>query len=78
MRGQVQPKHVNSARRRGDQTEEHLDRRRLPGAVGTEQTKNLARSHLKGDAIDRGEIAEAFEEVAYLQKRLGHRSNDNR
>ena len=45
-----------------EQAREHLDRRRLSGAVGPEKAEDLPRPDLEGDVIHRGERSEALGE----------------
>jgi hypothetical protein len=54
------------ARRRHQQRDEHADQRRLAGAVGPEQTEDLALLDVKGDAFDCREVAERLHDVADL------------
>ena len=39
---------------------DHLERRRLAGAVGPEDAEDLAALHAQGDAVDRHEVAVAL------------------
>ena len=50
---------------------QHLDRRRLAGAVGAEKAEDDAFRHLKRDMVDRGEIVEALDKIAGLDD-CGH------
>ena len=43
---------------------DHAHRRRLAGAVRTEEPERLARCHLDVDAVDRGEVSEALDDLA--------------
>ena len=73
MRRKVQPEHLDRAGRRGDQAEQHLDRRRLPGSVRTEQAKDFARLDRKGDTVHGGKIAEPLTQIRGLKDRRRHR-----
>src|SRR6059036_3496169 len=58
-----------------EQPAQHADRRRLAGAVRTEQAEDFARLDAEGEGIDRGERAEAPREVAGLDGGLNHGSS---
>ena len=49
--------HARLARRRVQQPRQHLERRRLAGAVGPEEADDLAARDLEADAVDRGDLA---------------------
>jgi len=51
---------------------QHLDRRRLAGAVGAEKAEDDAFRHRKRDMVDRGEIVEALHHIAGLDDRAHH------
>jgi hypothetical protein len=63
----VEPEHPELAL--GDRRDagHHAHRRRLPGAVGTEEPEALPLGHLEVDGVDRGELAEALGEAAGLE-----------
>jgi hypothetical protein len=54
------------------QRRQHLDRRRLAGAVGAEKAEDDARLHRERDVVDRGEAVEALDQIAGLNDRGGH------
>ena len=56
-------------RDRGDAAD-HAHRRRLPGAVRTEETEGLASLEVEVDRVDCGELAEALDEPAGLDERF--------
>ena len=47
-----------------DQRAQHVDRRRLAGAVGAEEAEDLAGLHLEIDAANRPHLAKGLDEVA--------------
>ncbi len=49
--------------RRRDQRRQHPDDRGFAGAVGTEQSEDLAATDFEADFIDRGESAEALSQL---------------
>jgi hypothetical protein len=51
---------------------EHLDRRRLAGAVGAEKTEDDAFRHRERDVVDGGEAVEALDQIAGLNDRGHH------
>jgi hypothetical protein len=55
---------------------QHLDRRRLAGAVGAEKGEDDTRLHRERDVVDRGEAVEALDQIAGLNDR-GHHVTDN-
>ena len=59
--------HPPGVRRR--QSHGHVERRRLAGAVGAEQTDDLARSDLEADAADDGAAAVRLGELVRAQRR---------
>ncbi len=53
---------------------EHAQRRGLAGAVGPDQPENLAAVDREGEAVDRGDVGESFDETVDADElnRLGH------
>jgi hypothetical protein len=56
--------------RRPEQGREHLDRRRLPRAVGAEEGEDLAAPDVERDVVDGGELAEAADDVLHANDRF--------
>ncbi len=52
LAGHLDPVDQGPAARRSNEVQEHVDRRRLAGAVRTHHAQNLARLHLEVDAVD--------------------------
>ena len=52
---------------------EHLDQRRLAGAVLAEQAVHLAGADVELDAAQGEDAGEALDDAAHLQQRLGRR-----
>ena len=57
---------------RPDRTRQRLDERRFSGAVVTNDGKDLARIKVEIRAIQRHDIAVAFDQIARLKDRLAH------
>ena len=51
---------------RSEQTGEHADQGRLPGAVGAKQTEDLAPEDIKRDSVDCPVLSKAAVQVLYL------------
>ena len=56
----------------GRDARDHAHRAALAGAVGAEEAEHLAGLHLHVDAVDGGELAEAFDELVGDDQRFGH------
>ena len=63
MTRDVESRHERLAVARRQQGGEHPHDGGLAGAVGPEQSKDLAATHLEVDLVDRGETAEALSQV---------------
>jgi hypothetical protein len=61
-----------------DHTEDHQERRRLAGAVGTEQPNPLARVHQQVDAIDGAGALVVLHEAACIQDHVTHADDPRR
>ena len=48
---------------RGEQSDQHLDRRRLAGAVGAKESEHFAGLHVEGDVIDGDERSESARQI---------------
>ena len=59
----VEARHLGAAGGRPDQGAQHRDRRRLAGAVGTQEPEGLARRHREAHLAHRVELAVALGEV---------------
>jgi hypothetical protein len=70
--GDVVTLEVDAARGRGHLARQHVDQRRLAGAVGADHRVHLARPQLERDAADGGEPAEAARQQVGTQQRLSH------
>ena len=57
---------------RWEHRRQHLDRRRLAGAVGAEKAENDARLNRERDMVDCGEVIEALDQIAGLNDRGHH------
>src|SRR2546425_5151077 len=55
---QVMPEHGRPTRRRREERREHLDRRRLPGAVRPEEAEHLGARDVERYAIHRDHVAD--------------------
>ena len=64
MRRQIQSEHVDRSGGRSDQSQQHLNRRRLAGAIRPKQSENLARPDVERNPVDRGEVTESLGEIA--------------
>src|ERR1700682_3179918 len=64
----VDPVDKRSPGRRRDQAAQHPERGRLAGAVGAEESKDLAAAHLEAHAIHRADDAEALDELPGLDR----------
>jgi len=62
---------------RREHRRQHLDRRRLAGAVGAEKAEDDALRHPKRDVVDRGEAVEALDQIAGLDDRGRHFTDDS-
>src|SRR5204862_3317448 len=63
VRGGVQAVELERATRGAQQRGEHLDGRRLAGAVGAEEREDLAGLDVEGDVVDGGDGAERPDDV---------------
>ncbi len=70
--GDILSEHVQRASRKGGETVDHPDRRRLAGAVGPENAEALPAPDGKGDPVDGGEGAEGFSEGICLDDGFHH------
>ena len=59
----VEPAHLRLAARRRQDSGEDAHGRRLAGAVGAEETEDLARLHLEADVVDRLQLPVALHQV---------------
>ncbi len=59
-------------RGRGEQPDQHLDRRRLPRAVGAEEAEHLAGANVERDRVHGGEAAEAARQLRAPRSRDAH------
>src|SRR5436190_1546846 len=59
----IQTVELERAARRAEHGRQHLDGRRLPGAVGPEERERLAPAHVEGDVIHRRHGAEGANEM---------------
>jgi hypothetical protein len=71
--GDIKTSHRGPPRGWTSQGAEHLDGRRLPGAVRTEKSEDFALGHRKVDPVDGGQVAVAFDQIVNLHGRLGYR-----
>jgi hypothetical protein len=56
---------------------QHLDRRRLAGAVGAEKAEDDSRLHRERDVVDGGKSVEALDQIADLDDRGRHFTDDS-
>ena len=57
---------------------EHLDQRRLAGAVLAEQAVHLTGADVEVDAVQRPDAGERLDDAVHLQQRCGHRTSPSR
>ncbi|MDH6498967.1 hypothetical protein M2156_005186 [Streptomyces sp. SAI-149] len=67
LTGRVDARHPQTAAARRQDARQHLDRRRLPGAVRADVPDHLAARHGEGDRVDRAHLAPLpFQEAGLL------------
>ena len=69
----VDAHHLDRARRRHQQTEQDRDRGRLASAVAAQQGGGRSRLHRKVDAVDRGNVVEALDQIGDDDRRAHRR-----
>ena len=64
------PSTLTSPPRRRELAEDAVEQRGLAAAVRADEAEDLALAHVEGDAVDRGDAAEALADVADFEDRL--------
>jgi hypothetical protein len=66
----IEPEEAHRARRRADDAQEHVQRRRLACAVRSEEAEHLTRADVERRAVDGDVLPEALREIAHHDGRL--------
>jgi hypothetical protein len=68
IRRHVKARNFSTARGYGNERSHHANERRLSGAIGAEESENLALLHVEGNIVNRSEVAILLNDVRHLNR----------